>query len=71
MSQNIKNNPHHTAFTSSKPTMEMPELCRIFSKLTTIKTTERGQQRHPSFFNVNCEHIWDILLVSPLLTFGK
>ena len=46
-------------------------VCRICSKLTTIKTTERGQQRHPSFFDVNFEHIWCIILVSPLLNLNE
>ena len=46
-------------------------MCGICSKLTTIKTPERGQWRHPSFFIVNFEHIWYIILVSPLLNLNK
>ena len=51
--------------------METTEVCRISSKLTTIKATERGQYHHLSFFNVNCEPIWHIILVSPLLNLNK
>ena len=46
-------------------------MCGICSELTTIKTPEGGQERHPSFFFVNFEHIWYIVLVSSLLTLSK
>ena len=44
---------------------------RNMLKSTMIKTPERGQSRHSSFFVVNFEHIWYIILVSPLLHLNK